>query len=396
MTATDTDDGTSNQINNSNRRSNASPTWTILRCSLLALGLLCLHQMTQASYHSNLLQHYRRINVVVPTEESSSTTADNAMASTKPYTKVIRHITRDNSKESLSFSQQVDNNKSHNDIVGEQAQEEYARIEPNMDILEKEEEKREDTTDRNNPKDNIRIKTPIEETHEPTIRKMYPTRFPTVRVVNDEWERQKQQQQQQWQKQQQEEAQQQLKEQYKLEQRRKRQKLRMQQEWAVLMSDENPHRIENLKIPFPVFVPSLPKSGTTSIHQYFICGGHKSAHHVYRDTEGRVQNKLGRCIETNLKKARRQQKQQPNFTSSPLEGCGGYDIWTDTGTFMFCFRLCMQDCRVSSMLFVGLYCWFCLLDTFVGTYWKDTLVYSTRVVEMNTSNKSKTYLAIIR
>lgn len=76
----------------------------------------------------------------------------------------------------------------------------------------------------------------------------------------------------------------------------------------------------NLKVPLPIFIPSLPKSGTTSIHKYFTCGNQNSAHHVYR-IDGKVRNKIGKCWQRNI------QQRRP-----PLEGCGNHDIWSDTGT----------------------------------------------------------------
>ena len=74
-----------------------------------------------------------------------------------------------------------------------------------------------------------------------------------------------------------------------------------------------------IKIPLPVIVPSLPKSGTTTVHKYFLCGGQKSAHHVYKKN-GKIQNKIGRCVKRNLKQGRR-----------AFDDCGDYDVWTDTG-----------------------------------------------------------------
>ena len=76
-----------------------------------------------------------------------------------------------------------------------------------------------------------------------------------------------------------------------------------------------------LKVPLPIFVPSLPKSGTTSIHEYFLCGKQNSAHHVYR-IDGKVKNKIGRCWQSNIREGR-----------PPLAGCGDHDIWSDTGRF---------------------------------------------------------------
>lgn len=80
-----------------------------------------------------------------------------------------------------------------------------------------------------------------------------------------------------------------------------------------------------LKVPTPIFVPSLPKSGTTSTHQYFQCGGHKSAHLVAHSGEDTF--KIGRCAQRNVREGRQ-----------PFAGCGdGIDVWTDTGMIQFSF-----------------------------------------------------------
>eukprot|EP00977_Amphora_coffeiformis_P002837 scaffold528_cov165-Amphora_coffeaeformis.AAC.49 len=52
--------------------------------------------------------------------------------------------------------------------------------------------------------------------------------------------------------------------------------------------------VENLKVPTPIFVLSLPKSGTSSLYMYFHCGGIKSTH-TYSKTGGR----LGICMKKN-------------------------------------------------------------------------------------------------
>ncbi|CAB9500843.1 expressed unknown protein [Seminavis robusta] len=73
-----------------------------------------------------------------------------------------------------------------------------------------------------------------------------------------------------------------------------------------------------LKVPTPIFVPSLPKSGTTTVHQYFLCGGQKSAH--LAGTKGDGMFKIGRCAHSNF----RQRK-------PPFADCGDYDVYSDTG-----------------------------------------------------------------
>jgi hypothetical protein len=100
-----------------------------------------------------------------------------------------------------------------------------------------------------------------------------------------------------------------------------------------------------LNISTPVFVPSLPKSGTTSIWQYFNCGGHKASHQVSllsslllnRALKCRFNSgviwllqwirlnetysiQTGECVQKNIAVDR-----------PPFEGCGDYDVYTDTG-----------------------------------------------------------------
>jgi hypothetical protein len=74
----------------------------------------------------------------------------------------------------------------------------------------------------------------------------------------------------------------------------------------------------DLTIPKPIFVASLPKSGTTSIQKYFECGGQKAGHLQAMVNGTLVRN--GPCMEQNIKDGR-----------PPFEGCGDFDVWTDTG-----------------------------------------------------------------
>lgn len=76
-----------------------------------------------------------------------------------------------------------------------------------------------------------------------------------------------------------------------------------------------------IKIPFPVFVASLYKSGTVSVHEYFQCGGAKSVHYSAVVTEGGQAQRTGPCIQ-----------QRINTNSHPVfAGCGGddFDVYTD-------------------------------------------------------------------
>jgi Sulfotransferase family len=75
-----------------------------------------------------------------------------------------------------------------------------------------------------------------------------------------------------------------------------------------------------LQVPTPIFVPSLPKSGTTTVHEYFQCGGQKSAHLI--GNSGNATFKIGRCAHRNIRQG-----------EAPFDGCGDYDVWTDTGAY---------------------------------------------------------------
>jgi hypothetical protein len=76
---------------------------------------------------------------------------------------------------------------------------------------------------------------------------------------------------------------------------------------------------EKKQLNLPIFVTSLPKSGTTSTAAYFNCGGYRAAHYWAKDDQDNLQI-AGQCIEQNIV------HNQP-----PFAGCGDYDVWTDTG-----------------------------------------------------------------
>lgn len=124
------------------------------------------------------------------------------------------------------------------------------------------------------------------------------------------------------------------------------------------------HPVE-LKVPKPVFVPSLPKSGTTSIHKYFLCGGQNSAHHVYKNN-GKLTGKIGRCWKQNIKKGK-----------PPLRGCGDHDIWSDTGFVGLRYR---QGINISS-IHKEIPCYYPLieaLDQVYTFYPNSTFLFITR------------------
>ncbi|CAB9513433.1 expressed unknown protein [Seminavis robusta] len=75
---------------------------------------------------------------------------------------------------------------------------------------------------------------------------------------------------------------------------------------------------QELKVPFPIFVLNLPKSGTTTLWQYFECGlGPDRAVHWW--TKGK---NIGPCVHYNI-------QQQNN--QLPLHRCGNFDVWLDFG-----------------------------------------------------------------
>ncbi|GAX28882.1 hypothetical protein FisN_20Lh185 [Fistulifera solaris] len=86
-----------------------------------------------------------------------------------------------------------------------------------------------------------------------------------------------------------------------------------------------------IKVPFPIFVASLFKSGTTTINAYFQCGGQRSVHWETDDGE-----RTGKCLYENVRDGK-----------DPFAGCGDYDVWTDN-SFIRAPSLCW-DPSVTSL-----------------------------------------------
>jgi hypothetical protein len=87
-----------------------------------------------------------------------------------------------------------------------------------------------------------------------------------------------------------------------------------------------PKRIIPFKLPLPIFVLNMPKSGTQSIYDYFAkCGGGIGKHWVAHYWIQRFQSRVGRCLADNV------------WNDRPMaQGCGeaklaGYAIYTDAG-----------------------------------------------------------------
>jgi hypothetical protein len=83
-----------------------------------------------------------------------------------------------------------------------------------------------------------------------------------------------------------------------------------------------PPRGHNI-LPTPIFLLSLPKSGTTSIHKFFTCGlgdPQASANHWIENATGH-KKRFGQCMYENVQNNR-----------NIVEGCGDYKVFTDIGT----------------------------------------------------------------
>jgi hypothetical protein len=117
------------------------------------------------------------------------------------------------------------------------------------------------------------------------------------------------------------------------------------------ISETNEQLIHKKLLKTPIFVVSLPKSGTTSSAAYFSCGGLRASHYWARIDDGQLRM-VGECIQNNII------RQRP-----PLEGCGSYDVWTDTGYAEFnrCFYPSIDG-----------------LDAFYNAYPNSTLMMVTR------------------
>lgn len=73
-----------------------------------------------------------------------------------------------------------------------------------------------------------------------------------------------------------------------------------------------------LKVPFPIFVASFHKSGTTTMHDFFQCGGQRSIHHKTEE-----KGHLGRCLYENIRDGK-----------DPFADCGDFDVWTDNALIL--------------------------------------------------------------
>lgn len=81
-----------------------------------------------------------------------------------------------------------------------------------------------------------------------------------------------------------------------------------------------PFSSEKIKLPYPIFVTSLPKSGTTSVWRFFQCGKQLAAHNWIQKRGKAKSSLLGVCIEENIIAGH-----------PPFENCGDNDVFTDTG-----------------------------------------------------------------
>jgi hypothetical protein len=75
-----------------------------------------------------------------------------------------------------------------------------------------------------------------------------------------------------------------------------------------------------IALPYPIFVTSLPKSGTTSIWKFFKCGQVLASHNWIKKKQSDRPTPVGMCIQANILAGR-----------PPFHECGDVDVYTDTG-----------------------------------------------------------------
>jgi hypothetical protein len=75
-----------------------------------------------------------------------------------------------------------------------------------------------------------------------------------------------------------------------------------------------------IALPYPIFVTSLPKSGTTSIWKFFKCGQVLASHNWIKKKQSDRPTPVGMCIQANILAER-----------PPFHECGDVDVYTDTG-----------------------------------------------------------------
>ena len=85
----------------------------------------------------------------------------------------------------------------------------------------------------------------------------------------------------------------------------------------------------------PIFVASLPKSGTMFLHEYLECGGgtrmFKSAYRFVKKI-----GPIGQCMEKNIRYNRNLTAASTTVENgelrrrSPFDGCGNFDVWMET------------------------------------------------------------------
>jgi hypothetical protein len=89
--------------------------------------------------------------------------------------------------------------------------------------------------------------------------------------------------------------------------------------------------LDKIKVPLPIYIPSLPKSGTTSLHRYFICGQIWTAH-TFVNTQDLKQLRVGECIQNNVAiMSNSNNTMAATAAVTPLDNCGTYKVFGDDG-----------------------------------------------------------------
>jgi len=93
----------------------------------------------------------------------------------------------------------------------------------------------------------------------------------------------------------------------------------------------NGPKIVPTHLPLPIFVMNMPKSGSTTIHNYFKCGmgRHFSIHHLY-DRQDMEQSRLA-SVNADMEFVSTCMGHNVFHDRPVVDGCGGYSVYTDAG-----------------------------------------------------------------
>ncbi len=136
--------------------------------------------------------------------------------------------------------------------------------------------------------------------------------------------------------------------------------------WQELTMRERKLLAWKLKRMSPIIAAGLPKTGTTSLHKYFLSLRENSifrSSHTYTTLANGTKPRAGACMQENLRKGKKM-----------LKGCGRFHVWTDSG------YASAGDC---------FYPLWHALDEFVEQYPHATIILNTRNATLWTASIQK-------